>query len=149
MNAKDKRSLREEIMEALEDKNAGRRTILLVEDDPEIREALRLFLDKKYDVVGAESGREILEMLDSYEPILVILDVNLPGKDGFELCQMVRSSPRHRHLPVMFLTVRRDDESFVNSVQANADAYLNKPFEARELEDKIAENVSKLLEGAG
>lgn len=135
--AKDKQSLREDVMGELEERAAGRRHILLVEDDPDVREALRLFLDKKYDVIGASSGLKILEMLDSYQPILVILDVNLPGKDGFELCQLVRSSPKHRHLPVMFLTVRLDDESFVKSIQTNADAYLNKPFEAKELNDTI------------
>ena len=131
MKINDKKLLREDILAALTENPAGRRRILLVEDDPELREALRLFLDKKYEVVGAASGGRLLEMLDSYEPILVILDVNLPGKDGFELCRMVRAYPGHRHLPVMFLTARRDDDSFAKCIDDNADAYLNKPFEAR------------------
>lgn len=136
MNDRDKRSVHKEMREAPA-ANPYRRPILLVEDDPDIRETLRMTLGRNYEVVGASSGNRILELLDGYEPVLVILDVNLPGKDGFELCRIIRSSPRHRHLPVLFLTVLRDDESFVKSLRAEADGYLNKPFEAKELETTV------------
>lgn len=132
MDDKEKRFARKEMTSG-----SVRRSILLVEDDPEVREALRLLLEKKYDVVGASSGNQMLEMLDRYEPILVVLDVNLPGKNGFELCRMVRASPAHRHLPVLFLTARGDDESFAKSIEINADAFLCKPFDAKEIKDTI------------
>ncbi|MBI4346686.1 MAG: response regulator [Elusimicrobia bacterium] len=137
MNAKEKEALRREVLEALEQRPRARRDILVIDDDPDVCEALRMLLEKAYAVVALSRGDKLLEMLDSYEPVLLILDVNLPGKNGFELCRQVRSSPRHRHLPVLFLTVRRDDESFANSLQANADAFLNKPFGKKELRDTI------------
>lgn len=117
----------------------GRRACLLViEDDGDIREFLQLLLGEEYVVVGRPSGGRILETIDGYRPDLVILDVNLPGKDGFELCRMIRSSPRHRELPVLLLTVRRDDASFLKSVEVAADACLNKPFDPAELKVAIA-----------
>lgn len=142
MNAKDKQSLREEIREGVEEASRRRKArLLVIEDDSDIREALQLLLAGKYELVGLSHGARIIEMIDGYEPDLVILDVTLPGRDGFELCRTIRSSPQHRHLPVMFLTVLRDDASFVRSINANADAYLNKPFEAGELKDTIARLV--------
>lgn len=138
MNAKEKRSVRKEIREELVEFSRRRLArLLLIENDDDIREALRLLLGEKYELVGLSHGARILDMLDGHEPDLVILDVNLPGKDGFELCRLIRETPRHRHLPVMFLTVLRDDESFVKSLNAEADAYLNKPFDPAELKGAI------------
>lgn len=116
--------------------------LIVIEDDPDVREALRLLLDRKYDVIGFPDGEDLLAAIDDYEPGLVILDVDLPGKDGFELCRQIRQSSKHRRLPVLFLTVHRDDESFVKNLQVNADAYLTKPFEAAELKETIRRLVT-------
>ena len=116
--------------------------VIMVDDDPSMREAIAAVLGKRYEVVSLSDGDELLSMIESYQPDVVMLDVNLPGKDGFALCRSLRSTPRFRHVPVMFLTVLRDDESFTRSLQSNADAYMSKPFEPKELVETIDRLIS-------
>lgn len=142
MDTRTKKSQQKALTGALAAREFSRPRLIVIEDDPDVREALRLLLDGKYEVVGFPDGDDILAAIDNYEPGLVILDVDLPGKNGFELCRQIRQSSKHRRLPVLFLTVHRDDESFVRNLQVNADAYLTKPFEAAELKETIRRLVT-------
>lgn len=116
---------------------------MLIDDDNTIRATLQAALEKRYSVVGLSTGEEVLELIESYDPHLLLLDINLPGSDGFEICKEVRSKAKLRNLPIIFMTVRKDDKSFLNSLDSGGNSFITKPFEIAELREKIA----RLLEG--
>ena len=108
--------------------------ILIAEDDPGIRLALNDYLEMSgYTVLTAENGDRAMSMLENYHPHLLISDIKMPGKDGYELIKQVRQRPEFRLLPVIFLTERGDKEDRIRGYQAGCDIYLPKPFEMDEL----------------
>jgi len=108
---------------------AGR--ILFVEDDRRVRRATTLTLqDEGYEVVEAADAEAGLHLLRERPPDVVILDVMLPGMDGFELCREVRKSS---DVPIIFLTAKTDTIDVVVGLESGADDYVTKPFEVKEL----------------
>ncbi len=109
--------------------------ILVVEDDERIRSSLRLVLeDEGHLVAEAGSGEEALGMINRHPVDLALIDVMLPGIDGFELCRRLRSS---RDLPILMLTARSDSHDVVAGLEAGADDYVTKPFVPKELSARI------------
>jgi two-component system, OmpR family, alkaline phosphatase synthesis response regulator PhoP len=104
-------------------------SILVVEDDADIQQLVSYNLIKAgYNVSCADSGEEALQIL-SREPFdLVVLDLMLPGKDGIEVCQTVRSQDRIRALPIVMLTAKGEEEDIVAGLECGADDYITKPF---------------------
>jgi DNA-binding NarL/FixJ family response regulator len=108
--------------------------ILIADDDPGIRLAVKDYLELTgYSVVAAHNGQEALDLLESYHPHLLISDIKMPRKDGYELVLQVRQRPQFRLLPVIFLTERATTEERIRGYQAGCDVYLPKPFEMDEL----------------
>jgi DNA-binding response OmpR family regulator len=105
--------------------------ILSVEDDERIRTAVKLALeDEGWTVDEAGSGEEAIELFNRATPDVVLIDIMLPGMDGFELCRTVR---RHSDVPIVMVTARNDTHDVVAGLEAGADDYLTKPFEVAEL----------------
>src|SRR5271169_7263484 len=103
-------------------------TVLLVEDDPAARQGLELALRRLgYEVRLAETGEAALDGLCEATVDVVVLDVMLPGVDGFEVCRRLR---RDSDVPVIMLTARGDDFDIVEGLEAGADDYVVKPVEA-------------------
>jgi len=118
--------------------------LLVVDDDPELRPLVGFALRQaSYLVVEAASGEEALTLLERELPDLMILDVNLPGIDGFEVLRRARTDGRH--LPILMLTVRGEEEDLVRGLDLGADDYLTKPFSPRTL----LARVRALLRRAG
>ncbi len=118
--------------------------VLVVDDDPELLPLLAFALRQGgWLVIEATSGERALEGFAAEQPDLVILDVNLPGIDGFEVCRRLRE--RGRTTPVLMLTVRGDEEDLVRGLDLGADDYLTKPFSPRTL----LARVRALLRRAG
>lgn len=115
----------------------ARQCVMVIDDDNTIRAMLQTFLERRYTVVGLSHGEEALEFIESYKPNLLILDINLPGSDGFEICRSVRSKAEHAKLPILFMTVRKDDKSFLDSLDSGGNSFITKPFEMAELKEKI------------
>jgi DNA-binding response OmpR family regulator len=110
-------------------------SILAVEDDERIRTAVRLALeDEGWDVEEAESGERALEIFGGGPFDVVLIDLMLPGIDGFELCRSVR---RNSDVPIIMVTARTDTHDVVAGLEAGADDYLTKPFEPKELSARI------------
>lgn len=110
---------------------SGSAPILLIEDDPDIVELLSRYLrDQGYEVVSASNSVAGLELLRSAAPKLVILDVMLPGQDGFAICRAIRHDSE---IPVIILTARGNVTDRIVGLELGADDYLAKPFEPREL----------------
>lgn len=116
--------------------------ILMVDDDPDFQEIVRCWVFPRYDYVGLPNGDDILEELAAVEPALVILDVRMPGPDGFTLCRLIRADQRFARLPILFLTGCKEDEDFVKNLDAGGTAYLTKPITRKQLLSVIGELVS-------
>lgn len=109
-------------------------TILVVDDDPGTRLSISDYLEMGgYLVTVAENGQTALEMLEKFQPHLLITDITMPRVDGYELVRQVRCQPAFRLLPVIFLTARTHTKERVRGYQLGCDVFLPKPFELEEL----------------
>lgn len=112
--------------------------ILVVEDEDEILQLLRYNLEREgYRVRAAQSGEAALRAAGDEPPDLVLLDLMLPGMDGFEVCKRLHGDVRTRHVPVLMLTARGEDADIVAGLELGADDYLTKPFSPRVLLARI------------
>jgi two-component system, OmpR family, response regulator RegX3 len=106
-------------------------TILLVEDEPSVGELVRSYLQRDgYRVVWVRSGEDALVELDRHPVRLVVLDIGLPGMDGFDVCRTMRT---RSSVPILMLTARDEEPDRVIGLEVGADDYLTKPFSPREL----------------
>lgn len=112
-------------------------TILVADDNAEVRAYVRSHLERRYRVVEATDGREALEVARRALPDLVVSDVMMPRMDGFELCRALKSDPETDYIPVVLLTARASSDSKIEGLQEGADDYLTKPFNVRELEARV------------
>jgi two-component system KDP operon response regulator KdpE len=109
--------------------------ILVVDDEPQIRRMMRATLTSSgYQVDEAKTGEEALEKLRSYQPDLVLLDLNMPGMGGLEACRTMRDGS---DVPIIILTVRNAEKEKVDALDAGADDYVSKPFGMQELMARI------------
>lgn len=106
--------------------------ILLVEDEESIRKFVTINLQMEgYEVTEAESGEMGLELAASFKPHIVLLDVMLPGIDGFEVCNMLRE--KYKDMGIIMLTAKSQDVDRINGLEAGSDDYITKPFNPKEL----------------
>jgi len=104
-------------------------TILIIEDEADIRELIAFNLDLcGYHVIKAENGQKGLEKALKEQPDLILLDLMLPGMDGFEVCRQIRSREDIRSCPIIMLTARSEEENIVRGLDMGADDYITKPF---------------------
>jgi DNA-binding response OmpR family regulator len=113
-------------------------TILVIDDDELVSRTLQRAL-KMYDyqVMTANSGIEGLQLARRHRPDLFILDIMMPGVDGYQVCRQIRGDPLLKELPVLFLTAKAKDEDKIEGFRAGADDYLVKPFNMQELELRV------------
>jgi DNA-binding response OmpR family regulator len=113
-------------------------TILLVDDEQNIVDLARMYLEQEgFRVKSAADGATALEKIERAPPALVVLDLMLPGVDGWEVCKRVRASQTHGDLPILMLTARDDDVDKIVGLELGADDYLTKPFNPRELVARV------------
>jgi DNA-binding response OmpR family regulator len=110
---------------------------MVVDDDSLLREMLLIALGGRHDVVCLPTGDDLVAIARCYRPDLLILDVNLPGEDGFAVCEQVRAAAGLGPLPILFLTARRDDRTFLRALECGGTACLTKPFEVAALADRV------------
>lgn len=114
--------------------------ILVADDEPNIVISLEYLLKREgYAVVIARDGHEALEAIAREKPDLVLLDVMMPKKNGFEVCQAVRASDDLHATKILMLTAKGRDTDLAKGLAMGADAYITKPFSTRELVQKVAE----------
>lgn len=112
--------------------------LLLVEDNAELRHYLQTILVLHYHVEIARNGAEGIEKALEMVPDVIISDVMMPVKDGFELCRTLKNNFRTNHIPIILLTARADAESkLVIGLEKGADAYMSKPFQPKELQLRL------------
>lgn len=116
----------------------AKETILIVEDEADIRELIRYNMEREgYKVSECASSEEASESLKRSLPDLILLDLMLPGRDGFAFCRSLRSDERTAKVPVIMVTARDEDADVVAGLEVGADDYMTKPFSARILSARV------------
>jgi len=117
-------------------------TILIVDDEPDIREILVAILSEEgYHMDFAENGLDGYEKARELIPDLIILDVMMPGMNGFEVCRKIRTEPPLAQVPIIIVTAIDDDGYRSRSIESGANDFLSKPFDIYELIEKVRENT--------
>ena len=111
--------------------------ILIVEDHPDIQQYIQSCLSDEYQLILANDGEAGIRQAVEQIPSLIITDVMMPGKDGFELTKTLKEHPATSHIPIIILTGKSSQESKIEGLHASADDYLTKPFDAIELQLRI------------
>ncbi|MFY9821706.1 MAG: response regulator [Thermoanaerobaculia bacterium] len=121
-----------------------KRRVLIVDDEPNIVLSLEFLLRQQgYEVSVARDGEEALAAAEEQRPDLVVLDVMLPGLDGFEVCRGLRERPENAGLKILLLTARGREVERVRGLEEGADAYVRKPFSTRQLMKTVAELLGR------
>ncbi|NPV13788.1 response regulator [candidate division WOR-3 bacterium] len=120
------------------------KTVLVVDDEPDIRLILQARLEAAgYRVETASNGLEALNRIRTQPPDLVILDLMLPGMDGFAVCAMLKRDQRFNHIPIIILSARSQTQDKKTGSSLGADAYITKPFQPQELLGTIEQLIER------
>jgi PleD family two-component response regulator len=116
--------------------------LLVVEDDHDIANMLKIyFTGQGFDVEVAPRAEQALKMVQQQLPQLIVLDILLPDMDGYTLCKMLRTNPRTKHIPIIFLTQKDERSDKIAGLELGADDYITKPFDIEELRLRIANAI--------
>lgn len=119
--------------------------ILVVDDEPSILLSLEFLMEQEgYDVISATDGDEALQAIHEKLPDLILLDVMMPKRDGFEVCQTIRANPEWKEVKIIILTAKGREVDQEKGFALGADDYITKPFATQELVSK----VKKVLENS-
>ncbi|MEO8199009.1 MAG: type II/IV secretion system protein [Gemmatimonadota bacterium] len=119
-------------------------TVLLVDDEDQLRRVMRDLLERDgYAVAEARDGIQALDEVDRHAPDVIVLDLNLPGLDGYSVLSRLRSREHTRHIPVIVLTAKGDEDNEVRVFELGADDFLTKPFRARALSARLEALLSR------
>ena len=134
--------LPEEVLELVDDvgqgRKSGRATVLLVEDEEPLRAVLRDLLEREgYSVIEARDGVQALDEIDRHAPDAIVLDLNLPRLDGYQVLKHIRARPGTADLPVLVLTALGDEDSEVKVFESGANDFIAKPFRPRALSARL------------
>lgn len=122
------------------------RKVLIVDDEPNIVTALEFLLKRSgYDVLLATNGAEALERVESHRPDVVLMDVMMPIKSGFEVCQRMRERPELAQIKIVMLSAKGSEAEVSKGLSLGADLYITKPFSTQEL----VATINRLFEPGG
>jgi len=118
--------------------------MLIVEDDPDISNMLRIYFQSQgYDVTVAQRGEDALDMCRQQLPHIIVLDIMLPDMDGYDVCRNLRGSLRTSHIPIIFLTQKDERSDKIHGLELGADDYITKPFDLEELKLRVKNALAR------
>lgn len=118
--------------------------ILIVDDEPNIIVPLEFLMEQNnYEVKVAENGEDAIDLIETFNPDLILLDIMLPGIDGYEVCQTIRNSPNIKNIKIVFLSAMARSIDIAKGMGLKADDYITKPFSNA----YVVERINKLLKG--
>ena len=115
------------------------KTILICDDEPSLRELMRISLHEAYSFAEASDAAEAIELVDRVRPDLVLLDVMMPGASGLTVIEWLRSDPELSHTPVLVISAFAAESDRLAALDAGATGFLKKPFDPEELETVVEE----------
>ncbi len=123
--------------------------ILIVDDEPGVVVPIQFLMEQQgYKVMTAERGEDALDLIYQYKPDLVLLDIMLPGIDGYEVCEIIRLNPNCRNVKIIFLTAKGREVEIAKGLALGADAYISKPFSNTTLVARVKELLETTYEEA-
>ena len=132
------------ITESLRKDGYRKMTILVVDDDYLSRELLQAHMENAhYKVILANSGAKALELAEAEQPDIILMDVNMPGLNGYKACQQLKSAPATRHIPVLLMTAMDDEENMALANESGADGFVSKPFDIPRMFDQIRQLIER------
>lgn len=118
--------------------------ILIVDDELDVVVPIQFLMEQQgYSVMIAQRGEDALDFIYQYKPDLVLLDIMLPGIDGWQVCEIVRLNPNYRDIKIIFLTAKGRKEEIAKGLALGADDYITKPFSNAELVAKVKRLLEK------
>lgn len=117
--------------------------ILIVEDDLDIIDVLRITLEDKFEVIEAHNGIKAINIIYEQAPDLVILDITLPEMNGYQVCRLLKEDETYCRIPIIILTSRSQKRDRFWGIEAGADKFITKPFDIDEVVDSIEELLIK------
>jgi DNA-binding response OmpR family regulator len=124
--------------------------ILIVDDETNVVVPIQFLMEQQgYRVMIAERGEDALDLIYQYKPDLVLLDIMLPGIDGYEVCEIIRLNPNYRNVKIIFLTAKGREVEIAKGLALGANAYFTKPFSNTELVAKVKELLNNTNEDTG
>lgn len=112
--------------------------VLIVDDEPNIVVSLQFLMSQcGFEVITATSGEEAIETIMKFNPDLILLDVMLPGIDGYEVCEIVRLNPKWRGMKIIFLSAKGKEEDIARGMVLGADDYITKPYANKDVTEKV------------
>jgi two-component system alkaline phosphatase synthesis response regulator PhoP len=114
------------------------RKVLIVEDEKDIRDLVRYNLEQEgFTIIETDTGDRVVDIVQGEHPVLVVLDLMLPGRPGLDVCRMLRADPRTAEVPIVVLTAKAAEMDRIVGLEMGADDYVTKPFSPRELAARI------------
>ncbi|MEO9209660.1 MAG: response regulator [Ginsengibacter sp.] len=130
--------------------NSKNRTILIADDEPDILEIIGFNLESEgYDIISAKNGNEALALAKIHKPDLIILDVMMPGKTGFDVCRILRNLPEFKDTIIIFLTAMNDESTEIRGLETGGDDYINKPISPKILITRINALFRRIIKETG
>ena len=131
------------------DRPMSQQRILVVDDDKEVVRLMRAYLEQaNYQVLMAHDGETAIHMLRREKPDLLLLDLMLPDRDGWDITRLVRADPSLAHIPIIMLTARVDDTDKIVGLEMGADDYVTKPYNPREVVARVRARLRNLGDGS-
>lgn len=127
-----------------------KRTILIADDEPDILEILNFNLESEgYEVIKATNGNEAVTLAKKNKPDLIILDVMMPGKTGFEVCKILRSNNEFEKTIIIFLTALNDESTEIKGLETGGDDYITKPISPKVLISRVNALFRRIIKETG
>lgn len=142
LNARQKEEIAELIHVIPQKKETGKK-LLVIDDSDQIRWFLKHVFNKEYQILEARNGQDGINVALKEEPDLILCDVMMPVKDGYETCREIKNDPRMAQTPVVMLTAKVESEDVITGIEAGADDYITKPFDVEILRSKINSLMKK------
>jgi signal transduction histidine kinase/DNA-binding response OmpR family regulator/streptogramin lyase len=124
------------------DENLHKYTLLIVEDNYELRDYLKNELENEYKVLVANNGKSGIDLANEFLPDIILTDVMMPEMDGFDFCKNIKRDLRTSHIPVLMLTAKTEIEDRIEGIEVGADAYMVKPFDMRLLRLRLSQLIT-------
>ncbi|HEU5365744.1 MAG TPA: response regulator transcription factor [Hanamia sp.] len=126
------------------------RTILIADDEPDILEILNFNLQSEgYEVISALNGNEAVRLAKLHKPDLIILDVMMPGKSGFEVCKILRANKEFENTIIIFLTALNDESTEIRGLETGGDDYISKPISPKVLISRVNALFRRIIKETG